>query len=39
LGAAGQRHVVAHYTWARLADTMEALYQRLGHTRFDQLAK
>jgi glycosyltransferase involved in cell wall biosynthesis len=30
LGEAGQRHVVAHYTWARVAYTMERLYQTLA---------
>jgi glycosyltransferase involved in cell wall biosynthesis len=30
LGEAGQRHVLTHYTWARVVDTMEDLYQNLG---------
>ena len=30
LGEAGARHVMAHYTWARIADSMEGLYQRLS---------
>jgi glycosyltransferase involved in cell wall biosynthesis len=30
LGEAGERHVMAHYTWARVATTMEALYQSLS---------
>jgi glycosyltransferase involved in cell wall biosynthesis len=30
LGEAGERHVMARYTWARVADTMEGLYQTLG---------
>src|SRR5262245_25755987 len=30
LGEAGERHVMAHYKWARVADTMEGLYQRLS---------
>jgi glycosyltransferase involved in cell wall biosynthesis len=30
LGEAEARHVMAHYTWARIADSMEVLYQRLG---------
>jgi glycosyltransferase involved in cell wall biosynthesis len=44
LGEAGERHVMARYRWARLADTMEGLYRRLSgkhykFTRFDQPAK
>jgi glycosyltransferase involved in cell wall biosynthesis len=31
MGEAGQRHVTAHYSWNRIAVTMEGLYENLMH--------